>query len=134
FAVYFVTTDLFVECVEKLLTGRSSSECGAVMFSAAEAAKVEQSFRGAREGNTHAIEEIDDRRRHFAHRFRGWLVRQKVAAVNSVIEMFPRRIAFAFSVDGSIDSALRADRMRALHGHDGKQIDSMAGLRDFHGG
>jgi hypothetical protein len=24
--------------------------------------------------------------------------------------------------------------MRALHGHDGKQIDSMAALRDFHGG
>src|SRR5262249_3058665 len=85
----FVTTNLFVERVEKLLTGRSSGERGAVMFRAAKTTKVEQSFIRAREGNAHAIEQIDDRRRHLAHRFCGWLVREKVAAVNRVVEMFP---------------------------------------------
>src|SRR6185295_13329138 len=104
------------------------------MFSTAETTEVEESFRSAREGDTHAIEQVNDRRRHLAHRFRGWLVREKVAAVNSVVEMFPRRIAFAFGVDGAVDATLRADRMRALYRHDGKQIDSMAALRDFHGG
>src|SRR6185503_1888919 len=104
------------------------------MFSATETTKVEQSFRRAREGNTHAIKKVNDRGRHLAHRFRGWLVREKVAAVNSVVEMFPRRIAFALCVDGAVDAALRANRMRALHGHNRKQIDSMAGFRDLHGG
>src|SRR5215217_564278 len=90
FAVNFVTTNLFVQGVEQLLAGRSSGERSAVMFSAAKTAEVEQSFRRAREGNTHAIEQVNDRRRHLAHRFRRWLVREKVAAVDSVVKVFPR--------------------------------------------
>src|ERR1051325_9567961 len=43
----FVTANLLVECVEKLLTRRSSGECSAVMFGAAETAEVEQSFTRA---------------------------------------------------------------------------------------
>src|SRR5215470_5752110 len=86
FPAYFVTTNLLVERVEKLLARRSSRECGAMMFSAAETAEVEQSFTRAREGNTHAIEQVDDRGRHLAHRFCGWLVREKVAAVNRIVE------------------------------------------------
>src|ERR1044072_3894337 len=105
FAGYFITTNLLVECVEQLLTGRSSGESSAVMFSATEAAEVEQSFGRAREGNTHAIEQVNDRGRHLAHRFRGWLVCKKVAAVNSVVEVFPSRIAFAFGVDRAVDAA-----------------------------
>src|SRR5690349_1182655 len=81
FAGYFVTSHLFVERVEKLLTGRRSGESRAVMFSAAETTKIEQSFVGSREGNTHAIEQVDDRGRHFAHRFGRRLVGQEVAAV-----------------------------------------------------
>jgi hypothetical protein len=36
--------------------------------------------------------------------------------------MFPGRIAFAFEIFGGVDSALGADRMRALDGHDGKKF------------
>src|SRR5215217_4857088 len=89
FPVHFVTSNLFVERVKQLLSGRGSGERGAVMFGAAKTAEVEQSFTRAREGHTHAIEKIDDRWRHLAHRFRGWLVCEKVAAVNGVVKVFP---------------------------------------------
>src|ERR1700752_623010 len=106
-AAYFISSDLFVERVEKLLARRGAGKGGAVMFSAAKATKVEQAFRRSREGNTHAVEQVNDRRRHFAHRFGRRLICEKVAAVNSVVEMFPGGIAFAFSVDCSVDAALR---------------------------
>ena len=88
------------------------------MFCAAEATEVEQSFVRAREGNAHAIEQVDDRRRHFAHGFGGRLIGEKVAAVNRVVEVFPGGIAFAFCVDRAVDSALRANRMRTLYRND----------------
>src|ERR1043166_5862831 len=108
FALNFVTSHLLVERVEELLARRSSGERGAVMFGAAETTKVEQAFVRTREGNAHAIEQVDDRRRHLTHRLRRRLVGEKVAAVNSVVEMFPGRIAFAFGVYGAVDAALRA--------------------------
>ncbi len=86
------------------------------MFGAAKATKIEQAFLSAREGNAHAIEEIDDRRRHLAHGFCRRLIGEKVAAVNRVVEMFPGGIAFAFGVDGAIDATLRTNRMRAFDG------------------
>ena len=86
----------------------------------------------AREGNAHAIEKIDDRRRHFAHGFGRRLVREKVAAVNRVVEMFPGRIAFAFGVDRAVDAALSANRMRALHRNDRKKIDRVTRLGNPH--
>src|SRR5690242_17389461 len=101
-------SDLLVERIQELLAGRSSGECSAVMFGAAETTKVEQAFVRAREGNAHAIEQVDDRWRHLAHRFCGRLVGEKVAAVNSVVKMFPGRIAFALGIDGAVDAALRA--------------------------
>src|ERR1051325_2311909 len=104
FAVDFGPPDLFVERVQELLTRRSSGECSAVMLSAAEASKVEQTLGRTRKGNTHAVEQVNDRRRHFAHLFDGRLIGEKVTAVNSVVKMFPRRIALAFSVDRAVDA------------------------------
>src|SRR5439155_10404313 len=131
-ARHFVTPHLFIERVQELLARRSAGKCGAMMFGAAEAAKVQESFLRARKGNSHAIEEVDDCGGHFAHRFRGWLIREKVPAVNGVVKMFPRRIAFTLSIDCAVDTTLRADRMRALDRHDGKEIDVMTGFSDLH--
>src|SRR6185436_2813988 len=118
----------------KLLSRGSTSKRSAVMFSAAKTTKVEQAFRRTRKGNTHAIEQIDDRRRHFAHCFGRRLIREKVAAVNGVVEMFPGGIAFAFGVDRAVDAALRANRMRPFHWDDGEKIHLMSALGDTHRG
>ena len=131
-ARHFVTPHLFIERVQELLARRSAGKCGAMMFGAAEAARVQESFLRARKGNSHAIEEVDNCGGHFAHRFRGWLIREKVPAVNGVVKMFPRRIAFALGVDRAVDAALRANRVRALHRHDGKEIDVMTGFGNLH--
>ena len=128
----FPLANLLVECVQKLLAGRGSGECRAVMQRSAKAAKIEQAFLRARERHAHAIKQINDRRRHVAHAFDRRLVREKVAAVNRVVEMLRRRIAFAFRVDRAVDPALRADRVRALYRHDRDQIDIVPRLRDLH--
>src|ERR1044072_3934208 len=49
----FVPSDLFVECVEKLLACRGTGKRSAVMFSATKTTKVEQAFRRTRKGNAH---------------------------------------------------------------------------------
>src|ERR1700687_5227178 len=128
FAGNLMTPHLFVQRIQKLLSGRGAGERRAMVLGAAKTAKVEQPFRSAREGNSHAIEKINDRRRHLAHRFGGWLIRKKVAAINRVIEMFPGGIAFAFGVNGAIDAALRTNRMRALDGYDREEVDGVARL------
>src|SRR5215831_14358592 len=88
-AADFVAPHLFIERVEQLLSGGSAGEGGTVMFGAPEPAEIEHALRRAREGDTHAIEEVDDRRRHFAHGLSGRLISEKVATVNSVVEVFP---------------------------------------------
>src|SRR2546423_5307503 len=123
---------LFVQRVEKLLTRRSASECSAVMKRSAEATEIQQTFRSAREGNAHSVEEIDNRGSHLAHCFYGRLVRQKISAVDCVVEMLPGRIALAFGVHSAIDSALRADRMRALHGHNGEEVNRVTLFGNLH--
>src|SRR5207244_11646673 len=128
----FRTQHLVVERIQKLLSRRSAGECGAVMFGAAKAAKVQQSLFRSREGNTHAIEQVYDRRRHFAHRFGRWLVREKVATVNRVVKVLPCRITLTFGVHRAVDSALRANRMRTLYRDDGKQIDRVPDFSDLH--
>src|SRR3954452_3304965 len=101
--------NLFVECVKQLLTcGRTGKRC-AVMLCPAEAAKVEQSFRSSREGNAHAIEEINDRRGHFAHCLCRRLVCKKVATIDSVVKMLPGRIAFTLRINSAVYAALRAN-------------------------
>src|SRR5215469_9610641 len=51
FAFGFVTTNLLVERVEKLLAGSGSGERGAVVERSTEAAEIEQTFRRAVKGN-----------------------------------------------------------------------------------
>ena len=131
FAVGFVAADLFVERVEKLLAGGCAGERGAVIESAAEAAEVEKAFRGAIEGNAHAIEQVDDGGGGFAHGLDGGLVGEEVAAIDGVVEVLVGGVAFALEIFGGIDAALRADRVGALDGDDGKKVDVSACLCDF---
>src|ERR1043166_7062439 len=104
------------------------------MFSAAETAKIEQPFARTRERHAHAIEQVDDRGRHLAHCFRWRLIGEKVAAVDRVVKVQPGGIVFAFGVNGAVDAALCANRVRTLHGNDRKQIDSVTTLSDLHRG
>src|SRR5437764_5494300 len=98
------TSHLLIERVEKLLACRSSCERRAVMLRSSEATEIEQAFFRAREGNAHAVEKVNDRGSHLAHGFRRWLIRQKVSAIDRVVKVFPRRIAFAFRVDRAVDA------------------------------
>ncbi len=127
----FVATDLLVERIEKLLAGGCSGEGGAVIEGAAEAAEVEKAFGGAVERDAHAIEQVDDGGRGFAHGLDGRLVGEEVAAIDGVVEMLVGGVAFALEILGSVDAALRADGVRALDGDDGEEVDVSACLRDF---
>src|SRR5437868_12095295 len=131
FALGFVTAHLLIERVKKLLTGGGAGKRGAVVKCPAETTEIEQAFRSAIEGHAHAVEEVDDSRRGIAHSFDRWLVGEKIAAVNRVIKVLPGGVAFAFQILGSIDAALRANRMRPLHGDDREQVDVAAHLRDL---
>src|SRR6185312_17409784 len=92
------------------------------MECASEAAEIQKSLGSAGEGNTHAIKQINDGRSGLAHRFYRRLIREKVTAVNRVVKVLPGRVAFAFKIFGRVDAALRANRVRALDRHNGKQI------------
>ncbi len=126
-----VAADLFVEGVEELLPGGSAGERGAVVERAAEAAEVEQSLGGAVEGHPHAVEEVDDGGRRVAHALHGRLLDQEVGAADGVVQVDVGVIAFALGVHRPVDAALRADRMAALHRHDGEDVDLLAGLRQL---
>src|SRR6266403_1802816 len=130
----FVTADLLVERVEKLLARSCSSERGAIVERAAEAAEIEQTFGRAIERNAHPVEQIDNAGRGVAHCFYRWLVGEEVASVDGVVEMLPGGIAFAFQVLGGVDASLRANRVRTLYGDDGKQINLAAHLGDLDNG
>src|ERR1700730_4771917 len=132
FACHFMPPHLFVERIQQLLSRRSARECGTMMLCSAETTKVEQAFLCPRKGNTHAIEQVDDRRRHLAHRFRRRLAREKIDAVNRVVKMFPGRIALTLGVDRAVDAALSANGMRTLYGDDRKQIYRVTSFGDLH--
>src|SRR5262249_27033340 len=102
-----VAPDLLIESVEKLLSGGGAGECGAIVESAAEASKIQQSLGGAIEGNAHAVEQINDPGSGVTHGFNRRLVGEKVAAVDGVVKMLPGGVAFAFEVLGGVDTALR---------------------------
>ena len=127
-----VAADLFVQRIEKLLTRSGPGECGAVIECPAEAPKIEQTLGSAIEGHTHAVEQVNNGRSRVAHRFDRRLVCQEVSAVNGVIEMLPGGVAFAFQVLGRINSALRANRMGALHRDNREQVDLSAHLGNFY--
>src|SRR5580700_4012460 len=91
----FIAADLLIKCVEKLLAGGCTGEGSAVVECPAEAAEIEQTFGSPVEGDAHAVEQVDDAGRGLAHVLDRRLVRQKIAAINRVIEMLPGRIAFS---------------------------------------
>ena len=126
-----IAAHLLVQRVEQLLAGGGSGKGGAVEERAAEAAEVEQPFRRAAEGNAHAIEQVDDAGAHLAHALDRGLVGEEVAAVDRVIEVGPGGVALALKVLGRVDAALGAHRVRALDGHQRKQINLAARFRNF---
>ncbi|MNE55803.1 hypothetical protein D3C80_1506620 [compost metagenome] len=79
-----------------------------------EAAEVEQPLRSAVEHNAHPVHQVDDSRRRLTHRLDRRLVRQEVTAVDGIVKMLPGRVALALRIDGSVDAALCADRMRSF--------------------
>src|SRR5581483_1217661 len=123
FAFGFISANLLIERIKKLLAGSRSGKCGSVMQRATKATEIEQAFGSAVERHAHAIEQIDDARRSLAHGFDRRLVGEEVAAVNRVVKMYPGGVAFALEVLGSIDSALRANGMRTFDGHDREKVD-----------
>jgi len=127
-------TDLFIEGVNQLLTGRRSREVCALVERATEESQVTLTFERAVERHAHAVEEVDDLRRpvrHFVHR---WLVREEVATVDRFIKVLVFRVTLlARDLVAGVDAALSADRVRALHGNDGEEIDADAGLCNAHG-
>ena len=127
----FVAPHLLVERVEKLLAGGGAGEGSAVVQRSAEAAEIEQTFGRAVKWHAHAIEQIDDAGRGLAHRLDRRLVGEKIAAVDGVVKVLPGGIAFALQVLGGVDSALRADGMRALDRDDGEEIDLAAHFGDL---
>ena len=101
---------------------------------AAEAAKIEQAFGSAIEGHAHAIEQIDDGGRGFAHGLDGSLVGEEVAAVDGVVKVLRGGVAFALQVLGGVNAALRAHRVGTLDGDDRKQVHAAAGFGDLDNG
>ena len=95
FAFRLIAAHLFVEGVEKLLSGGRTGECRAVVERPAETAKIQQAFRSAIERHTHAVEQVNDARRSLAHGFDRRLVGQKVAAINGVVKVLPGGVALA---------------------------------------
>ena len=127
----FIAPNLFVKRIEQLLPGGRAGKSRAVVERAAEAAEIEQTFRRAVEGHAHAVEQVDDAGRGVAHRFHRRLVGEEVATVNGVVKMLPGGVALALEILGRVDPALRTNRVRPLHRHDGKQIDVAAHLGDL---
>ena len=134
FAFGLVAAHLLVERVQQLLAGGGAGKRGAVVKRASEAAEVEQSFGGAVEGNTHAIEQVDDAGRGIAHGLYRWLVGEEVAAVDGVVEVLPGGVAFTLQVLGGVDAALGAHRVRPLDRDDGEEVNVTSHLGNLDGG
>src|SRR5471030_2408690 len=127
----FVAPYLLIQSIEKLLACRGAGKRGPIEKSAAKPPKIQQTFRRTVEGNTHAIQQIDDGRRSLTHGLDRRLVGKKIAAVNRVVKVLPRGIAFALEVLGSVNATLRAYGVRSFHRHDGKQINVTTGFCDL---
>jgi hypothetical protein len=126
----FKAADLLVESVEQLLAGSGAGKSGAVIESAAKAAKIEQALGGAVEHHAHAVEQVDDRGSGVAHAFNEGLIGEKVSAVNGVVEMLVGGVAFALEVLGGVDPALGAHRVGTLDRDDRKEFDGDIGFGD----
>ena len=121
---------LLVQRVQELLPSRGSRKRCPVKQRPAKSPVIQQSFRRPVKRHAHAIQQIDDRRRFVTHPFHQRLVRQKIAAIYRVVEMFRGAIAFALFILRRVDSALRTHRVRPLHRHDRKQLHWHARLGD----
>ena len=110
------------------MPGSGAGECGPVVERPAETAEIEEPFRSTIERHAHAVKQIDNPGRGFAHGFDRRLVGQEVSAVNGVVEVLPGGVALALEILGGIDAALGADRVRALYRNDGKQVHIAAHL------
>ena len=130
-AFNFKSAHLFVERIEELLTGCSTSKGGASFLRTAESAQVKQTLRGSIEHYAHAVEHVDDFWGGFAHGAYLRLVRQKVATVNGVVEVLVYRITFTFGVQRGVYAPLRTGGMRALEGNERKQVNAQARFYDF---
>src|SRR5262249_16090122 len=134
FAFRLVTPNLLSQRIEKLLTCSRAGECGTVVKCSTEAAKVEQSFRSAIEGDTHAVKQVDDSRRRIAHGFHRRLIGQEVTPVDCVVKMLPGGVALSLEILCGVNAALRAHRVRALDCNNREQIDLSAHFGDLNGG
>ncbi len=121
-AFRLMTANLLVERIKKLLPGGSPGERRAVIQRAAKTPVIEQSFRRAIERNSHAVEQIDDPGRRFAHALDQRLIREKVTAVNGVVKVLLSRVAFALLVLRGVNAALRAHGMRTFHWNDREKL------------
>ena len=126
----FVPPHLFVQRIEQLLPRRCARKRSPVIKRAAKPSVIQQSFRRAVEHHAHAVQQVDNPRRRFAHPLDQRLVRQKVSAVNRVVKMFPGCVAFALLILRCVDATLRADRVRPFHRHNREQLHRHARLRD----
>src|SRR3954454_5087616 len=104
------------------------------MQRAAKAAEIKQAFRRAIEGHAHAVEQVNNGGRSLAHGLDRRLIRKKVSAVNCVVEVLPGGVPLALQILRGVNSALRANRMRALDRHNGKQIHMAAHFGDLNDG
>ena len=92
-----------------MLPRRGARECRAVIERSAETAIIEQTFRRTVEHDAHAVEQINDSRRRFAHTLYERLICQEIPAINRVVKMFRGGVAFALLIFCGVDSALRAN-------------------------
>ncbi|MNZ69901.1 hypothetical protein D3C78_882170 [compost metagenome] len=88
------------------------------MLRSAEASEVKQALRCTAEHNAHTVHQVDNTRRSIAHRLNRRLIRKKVSAVNRIIKMLPRRIAFTFCINGAVNAALRTYGMGTFYRHE----------------
>src|SRR5204862_7519004 len=102
FAFGFVTAHLLIKRIKELLTGGGTGERGKGIECSSEAAKVEQAFGSAIEGQAHEVEEGDNCRCRIAHSFDRWLVGQNVAAEKRDDEVVPGGDGFGLPVLASI--------------------------------
>lgn len=86
------------------------------------------------ERDPHAIEQINDRGRALGHPHDRRLMVKEVPTRDRVFKVQIRGIALSPNVDGSVDPALSADAMAALHGHEADQLNFDTGFCEFHRG
>ncbi len=129
------TPHLFVEGVEQLLTRRGPSKRSPLEQRAPETALIAETLERAIERHTQSIHQVDDFRRPQRHFVHGGLMLQKVAAVNSVVEVEPFVVALlAGRVVNTVDATLSADAVRAFHGGKAHTIDGDSQFGQFHCG